>query len=188
MQIWHGITPLWNKAVSFGILPQRAVYHTLKGWFKIRLSNDIHNSPKVFRLGLYFDTVSLHHFIILVTRSSESSVWDGMIWIERALESLFLFVFFFRLFCFAFCSVLSGLWYSIAVRSTTSAKGTNWQRINQMSIILMSDVGGKLSILLMKMVVITSIVVKFTLRAASKKNGLKKVVAKVIAMRRREGK
>ena len=60
--------------------------------------------------------------------------------------------------------------------------------IKQMSIILMSDVGGKLSILLMKMVVITSIVVKFTLRAASKKNGLKKVVAKVIAMRRREGK
>ena len=57
-----------------------------------------------------------------------------------------------------------------------------------MSIILMSDVGGKLSILLMKMVVITSIVVKFTLRAASKKNGLKKVVAKVIAMRRRDGK
>ena len=42
--------------------------------------------------------------------------------------------------------------------------------------------GGRLSILLMKIVVITSIVVRFTLRAASKKNGLKKVVAKVIAV------
>ena len=39
----------------------------------------------------------------------------------------------------------------------------------------------------MKMVVITSIVVKFTLKAASKKIGLKKVVAKVIIKRRREG-
>ena len=57
-----------------------------------------------------------------------------------------------------------------------------------MSIILMSEVGGKLSILLMKMLVITNMVVKFTLKAASKKKGLKKVVAKVIIMRRRDGK
>ena len=49
-----------------------------------------------------------------------------------------------------------------------------------MSIILMSEVGGKPSILLMKMVVITSMVVRFTLKAASKKKGLKKVVAKVM--------
>ena len=35
-----------------------------------------------------------------------------------------------------------------------------------MSIILMSEVGGKPSILLMKMVVITSMVVRFTLKAA----------------------
>ena len=48
--------------------------------------------------------------------------------------------------------------------------------------------GGKLSILLMKIVVNTSIVVRFTPRAASKKKGLKKVVAKVIAVKRREGK
>ena len=40
----------------------------------------------------------------------------------------------------------------------------------------------------MKIVVITSIVVRFTLKAASKKKGLKKVVAKVIAVRRRVGK
>ena len=53
----------------------------------------------------------------------------------------------------------------------------NWQRINQTSIILMSKVGGRPSILLMKIVVITSMVVKFTLKAASKKKGLKKVVA-----------
>ena len=39
------------------------------------------------------------------------------------------------------------------------------------------EVGGKPSILLMKIVVITSMVVRFTLKAASKKNGLKKVVA-----------
>ena len=41
---------------------------------------------------------------------------------------------------------------------------------------------------LMKMVVITSMLVRFTVRAASKKNGLKKVVAKVIIRRSREGK
>ena len=78
--------------------------------------------------------------------------------------------------------------YSIAVRRTTSEKGTNWQMISQMSIILESEVGGRLSILLMKMVVITSMVVKLTLKAASKKKGLKKVVAKVIVIRRRVGK
>ena len=57
-----------------------------------------------------------------------------------------------------------------------------------MSIILMSEVGGRLSILLMKMVVITNMVVRFTLKAASKKKGLKKVVAKVIAVNRSVGK
>ena len=76
----------------------------------------------------------------------------------------------------------------MAVRRTTSVKGTSWQKTSQMSIILMSEVGGRLSILLIKMVVITSMVVRFTLKAASKKKGLKKVVAKVIAVRRREGK
>ena len=38
------------------------------------------------------------------------------------------------------------------------------------------------------MVVNTSMVVRFTLKAASKKKGLKKVVAKVIAIKRVEGK
>ena len=76
----------------------------------------------------------------------------------------------------------------MAVRRTTSAKGTIWQRTSQMSIILMSEVGGRPSILLMKMVVITNMVVRFTLKAASKKKGLKKVVAKVIAIKRRDGK
>ena len=76
----------------------------------------------------------------------------------------------------------------MAVRRTTSMKGTSWQRINQASIILRSAVGGRLSTLPMKMVVITSMVVKFTLNAASKKKGLKKVVAYVIIMRRIEGK
>ena len=40
----------------------------------------------------------------------------------------------------------------------------------------------------MKTVVITDMVAQFTLKAASKKKGLKKVVAKVIAVRSREGK
>ena len=48
--------------------------------------------------------------------------------------------------------------------------------------------GSKPFILLMKMVVITSMVVRFTPRAASKKKGLKKVVAKVIAVKRSVGK
>ena len=85
-------------------------------------------------------------------------------------------------------SVSQYLQYSMAVRRTTSVKGTSWQKTSQMSIILMSEVGGKPSILLIKMVVKTSMVVKFTLKAASKKIGLKNVVAKVIAVRRREGK
>ena len=57
-----------------------------------------------------------------------------------------------------------------------------------MSIILMSEVGGNPSILLMKMVVITNMFVRLTLKPASKKSGLKKVVAKVIAMRSKDGK
>ena len=57
-----------------------------------------------------------------------------------------------------------------------------------MSIILMSEVVGRLFILLMKMVFITSMVVRLTLKAASKKKGLKKVMAKVIAVNRRVGK
>ena len=52
----------------------------------------------------------------------------------------------------------------------------------------LSEVEGRVSVLLINMVVITSIVVRFTLRAASKKKGLKKVVAKVISMRRSDGK
>ena len=40
----------------------------------------------------------------------------------------------------------------------------------------------------MKMVVMTSMVVRFTLKAASKKKGLKKVVAKVIMRSKKEGK
>ena len=77
----------------------------------------------------------------------------------------------------------SSLTHSIAVRRTTSEKGTSWQMINQMSIILVSEVGGKPSILLIKMMVITSMVVRLTLKAASKKKSLKKVVAKVFAVR-----
>ena len=57
-----------------------------------------------------------------------------------------------------------------------------------MSIILRLDVKGSFSITLVKIVVITSMLVRFTVKAASKKNGLKKVVAKGIIKRRTEGK
>ena len=80
-------------------------------------------------------------------------------------------------------SSVSFLWYSMAVRRMTSVKGTNWHRTSQMSIIFMSEVGGKPSILLIKMMVITSMVVRLTLKAALKKKSLKKVVAKVFAVR-----
>ena len=46
---------------------------------------------------------------------------------------------------------------------------------------------GSFSITLMKMVVIASTLVRFTVRAASTNNGFKKVVAKVIIMRRKGG-
>ena len=87
-----------------------------------------------------------------------------------------------------FSSCSSFLRYSIAVNSTTWVKGTNWQRINHMSINLMSEVGGRPSILLMMMVVNNNMVVRFTLSAASKKKSLKKVVLKVIIKRKIEGK
>ena len=48
------------------------------------------------------------------------------------------------------------------------AKGTRRQKMSQMSIILVSDVGGSSSILLVKMVVITNMMVRFTVRLASK--------------------
>ena len=76
----------------------------------------------------------------------------------------------------------------MAVSRMTSAKGTIWHKTSQISIILISEVGGKPSILLIKMVVITSMVVRFTLKAASKKKGLKNVVAKVMVVKSRVGK
>ena len=48
----------------------------------------------------------------------------------------------------------------------TSRKGTTKQKINQMSIIFMSEVGGSSSILLVKMVVITNMMVRFTAMAS----------------------
>ena len=52
----------------------------------------------------------------------------------------------------------------------------------------MYDVAASLFITLMNKVVITSITVRFTVSADSKKKGLKKVVAYVIATRSRDGK
>merc|ERR1712001_739506 len=56
--------------------------------------------------------------------------------------------------------------HSVAVLRMTSRKGTTRQKINQMSIIFMSEVGGSSSILLVKMVVITSMRVRFTANVA----------------------
>ena len=55
---------------------------------------------------------------------------------------------------------------SITVVITTLAKGINWPKMSQMSIILMYAVDGNLSITAMKMVVITNIVVRFTVTEA----------------------
>ena len=49
--------------------------------------------------------------------------------------------------------------HSIAVLIMTSRKGTTRQKISQMSIIFVSEVGGISSILLLKMVVITNMMV-----------------------------
>ena len=134
----------------------------------------IDDSPKVFKLGInLFNSTFWKHFFFFSPIDSISSSLAGITSIHLDFGTM---------------SSSSVLWYSMAVRRTTSAKGTIWQITSQMSIILTSEVGGRLSILLMKIVVITSIVVRFTLKAASKKKGLKKVVAKVIAVRRREGK
>ena len=66
--------------------------------------------------------------------------------------------------------------HSIAVLKTTSRKGTTRQKISQMSIIFMSEVGGNSSILLVKMVVITNMMVRFTARESPNRSLLKKMV------------
>ena len=70
----------------------------------------------------------------------------------------------------------SSLLYSLKVMIQTSRKGIRMLKMSQISTILIYDVGGSFSITLMKMVVNTSIVVTLTVKAASKKNDLKKVV------------
>ena len=77
--------------------------------------------------------------------------------------------------------------HSSAVIRMTSANGTNWQKTNHTSIILTKAVVGSICIFPIEIVVIICIVVRFTLKAASKKNGLKKVVAKVMIIKRMEG-
>ena len=153
----------------------------------MKIGNAFHkywnHSPTVFRLGKPQLRQSLRLMVSLSTAlSSIGATVKGVVW-ECLVAISFSFV-----VLFPFLLVLSFLLCSMAVRRITSVKGTIWQRMSQMSIILMSEVGGRLSILLMKMVVITSMVVRFTLNAASKKKGLKKVVANVIAVRRRVGK
>ena len=69
----------------------------------------------------------------------------------------------------------------------TSRKGTIRQKINQMSMNFMSEVGGSSSILLVKMVVITSMMVRFTAIASPNRSLSKKMVVKVIRSRRMVG-
>ena len=77
--------------------------------------------------------------------------------------------------------------HSIEVLRMTSAKGTIRQKINQMSIIFMSEVGGSSSILLVKMVVITSMMVRFTAMASPNRSLSKKMVTNVMRSRRMVG-
>ena len=97
------------------------------------------NSPIVFRLG---KLQSKLHCPVL--SSSIAWIFSMGATVKEVVCALFGFFFFFPFF-------LSSLLYSIAVRRITSAKGTIWQSTSQMSIILMSEVGGRPSILLMKM-------------------------------------
>ena len=66
----------------------------------------------------------------------------------------------------------------------TSRKGTIRVKISQKSIIFMSEVGGSSSILLVKMVVITSMMVRFTAMTSPKRSLSKKVLTKVMRSRR----
>ena len=75
----------------------------------------------------------------------------------------------------------------IAVPKMTSRKGTMRQNINQMSIIFMSELGGSSSILLVKMVVITSMIVRFTAMTSPKRPFSKKMVVKVMRSKRMVG-
>ena len=68
---------------------------------------------------------------------------------------------------------------SIAVLRMTSRKGTIRQKISHMSIIFMLDEGGSSSILLVKMVVITNMMVRFTAIVSLNRLLSKKVVTKV---------
>ena len=70
----------------------------------------------------------------------------------------------------------------------TSRKGTIRVKISQKSIIFMSEVGGSSSILLVKMVVITSMMVRFTAMTSPKRSFSKKMVVKVMRSRRMVGK
>ena len=97
------------------------------------------NSPIVFRLG---KLQSKLHCPVL--SSSIAWIFSMGATVKEVVCTFFGFFFFFPFF-------FSSLLYSIAVRRITSAKGTIWQSTSQMSIILMSEVGGRPSILLMKM-------------------------------------
>ena len=77
--------------------------------------------------------------------------------------------------------------HSKAVLRMTSRKGTIRQKISQRSIILTSEVGGSSSILLVKMVVITNMMVRFTAMTSPKRSLSKKVVVKVMRSRRMVG-
>ena len=66
----------------------------------------------------------------------------------------------------------------------TSRKGTIRVKISQKSIIFMSEVGGSSSILLVKMVVITSMMVRFTARESPKRPSLNEMVTKEMTSRR----
>ena len=66
--------------------------------------------------------------------------------------------------------------HSTVVLKMTPRKGITKHEISQMSIIFISEVGDSSSILLVKMVVITSMIVRFTAMASPKRSLSKKMV------------
>ena len=76
---------------------------------------------------------------------------------------------------------------SMMVLRTTSVKGTRRHPISQMSIIFVSDVEGSSSILLVKMVVITSMMVRLTASESPNKLLSKNMLVKVMSNKRMVG-
>ena len=158
----HQRGSVWNQKLCSALVS--CEIQTLQHWSK-KLMTVI----KTCRMNLQIISCSLFLMILLSFPGSGTSLgrpWWFIIW----------------------CLPSPSRKLSIRVKRQTSMNGMSWPKINQMSTIFTYAVEGSFSMTEMKRVVITNIVVRFALKAASKKNGLKYVVAKVIRMRRTDGK